>query len=116
MNNILCIMPASKRSSEFKEHIVVEVLEGIRLIVEVAKSYGLVPQTLSKWVNGRRKDYPDPNKEGVSPDRIAENKRLKAKLWEARMEIEFLKKRRLCSCRNPGGGEVCLYSLRGKQD
>ena len=77
-------MPASKFSKEFKEQIIAEVLEGSRPIAEVAKSYNLVPQTVNNWVNKHRKKHPDPDMEGASSDRIAEIKRLKAELREAR--------------------------------
>ena len=50
----------------------------------VAKSYDVVPHTLNNWVNKHRKKHPDPDMEGASSDRIAEIKRLKAELREAR--------------------------------
>ena len=39
-------MSASKYSEEFKQQVVLEVVEKSRTISEVAKSYGLVPQTV----------------------------------------------------------------------
>ncbi|WP_194949895.1 transposase, partial [Actinomyces trachealis] len=44
-------MAGSKYSGEFKEQIVVEVIEKSRPVSEVAKAYGLVPQTAGSWVN-----------------------------------------------------------------
>ncbi|WP_167202410.1 transposase [Actinomyces respiraculi] len=44
-------MAGSKYSGEFKEQIVVEVIEKLRPVSEVAKAYGLVPQTAGSWVN-----------------------------------------------------------------
>ena len=48
-------MSASKYSEEFKQQVVLEVIEKSRTISEVAKSYGLVPQTVGNWVNKWRK-------------------------------------------------------------
>ena len=76
-------MPASKFSKEFKEQIIAEVLEGSRPIVEVAKSYNLVPQTVGNWVRIWRKQHPDPGMVEASSDQVAENKRLQAELREA---------------------------------
>ena len=39
-------MSASKYSEEFKQQVVLEVVEKSRTISEVAKSYGLVPRTV----------------------------------------------------------------------
>ncbi|MDO5081798.1 MAG: transposase [Arachnia propionica] len=39
-------MAGSKYSDEFKEQIVAEVIEKSRPVSEVAKAYGLVPQTV----------------------------------------------------------------------
>ena len=68
-----------------------------RTVAEVAKSYDLVPQTVGNWVKQWRKDHPEPMNAETSAEQSAENRRLKAELREARMEIEFLKKRRLSS-------------------
>ncbi|WP_314814716.1 transposase [Arachnia propionica] len=39
-------MSASKCSEEFKQQVALEVIEKSRTISDVAKSYGLVPQTV----------------------------------------------------------------------
>ena len=87
-------MTAQRFSSELKEQVVLEVVEKDRTIAEVARSYGLVPQTVGNWVKKWRKDHPeavDVDSE-VGAEQSAENRRLRAELREARMEIEFLKK------------------------
>ena len=85
-------MSASKYSEEFKQQVVLEVVEKSRTISEVAKSYGLVPQTVGNWVNKRRKTHSGIEGEEVTAAQLAEYKKIKAELREARMEIDFLKK------------------------
>ena len=70
----------------------------------VAKPYGVVPQTLNNWVNKHRKKHPDPDMEGASSDRIAEIKRLKAELREARTGDRLLEIKRVAflRLRDPG--------------
>ena len=85
-------MTAQGLSSELKEQVVLEVVEKDRTIAEVARSYGLVPQTVGNWVKKWRKDYPEAVDVEASSEQSAENRRLRAELREARMEIEFLKK------------------------
>ena len=86
------IMSAQGLSSEFKEQVVLEVVEKDRTIAEVARSYGLVPQTVGSWVKKWRKDHPEAVDAEASSEQAAENRRLRAELREARMEIELLKK------------------------
>ena len=63
-----------------------------RTIAEVARSYGLVPQTVGSWVKKWRKDHPESVDAEASSEQSAESRRLRAWLREARMEIELLKK------------------------
>ena len=58
----------------------------------MARSYGLVPQTVGSWVKKWRKDHPESVDSEVGAEQSAENRRLRAELREARMEIELLKK------------------------
>lgn len=85
-------MSASKYSKEFKQQVVLEVVEKSRTISEVAKSYGLVPQTVGNWVNKWRKTHSGIEGEEMTAAQLAEYKKIKAELREARMEIDFLKK------------------------
>ena len=85
-------MSAQELSSEFKEQVVLEVVEKDRTIAEVARSYGLVPQTVGNWVKKWRKDHPEAVDVEASSEQSAENRRLRAELREAKMEIELLKK------------------------
>ena len=85
-------MSASKYGEEFKEQVVLEVVEHSRPISEVAKSCGLVAQTVGNWVNKWRRTHSDVGGEEITPIQFAEYKKVKAELREARMEIEFLKK------------------------
>ena len=69
-----------------------EVIEKSRTISDVAKSYGLVPQTVGNWVNKWRKTHSGIEGEEMTATQLAEYKKIKAELREARMEIDFLKK------------------------
>lgn len=82
-------MTGSKYSDEFKEQIVAEVIEKSRPVSEVAKSYGLVPQTVGNWVNKWRRTHPETGGEELTGEQLAEYKKVKAQLREAQMEIEF---------------------------
>ena len=64
-----------------------------RTIAEVARSYGLVPQTVGSWVKKWRKDHPESVDVEASSEQSAESRRLRAWLREARMEIELREKR-----------------------
>ena len=86
------IMSAQELSSEFKEQVVLEVVEKDWTIAETVRSYGLVPQTVGSWVKKWRKDHPESVDSEVGAEQSAENRRLRAELREARMEIDFLKK------------------------
>ena len=86
-------MAVQRFGSEFKEQVVREVVEKDRTIAEVARSYGLVPQTVGNWVKRWRKDHPEPADAEASSEQEAENRRLRAWLREARMEIELREKR-----------------------
>ncbi|WP_375154067.1 transposase [Propionibacterium australiense] len=59
---------------------------------EVARSYGLVAQTVGNWVAKWRTEHPDHSPDGTTAEEHAEIRRLKAEFREARMEAEFLKK------------------------
>ena len=85
-------MSAPKYSAEFEEQVVLEIVQKSRPIAEVARSYGLVAQTVGNWVAGWRREHPDLGVDAVTAEEHAEIKRLKAELREARMENEFLKK------------------------
>ena len=85
-------MAVQSFSSEFKEQVVLEVVEKERTIAEVARSYDLVLQTVGNWVKRWRKDHPESVDTEASTEQSAENRRLRAELREAKMEIELLKK------------------------
>ena len=106
------IMSAQRFSSELKEQVVLEVAEKDRTIAEVARSYGLVPQTVGNWVKKWRKDHPEAVDAEASSEQSAENRRLRAELREARMEIEFREKRLPSSRRSPGNHPVRVHPPR----
>ena len=83
-------MSAPKYSAEFTEQVVLEIIQRSRPVAEVARSYGLVPQTVGNWVAKWRTEHPEPGAENSSSEENAEIRRLKAELREARMEAEPL--------------------------
>ncbi|AZZ42541.1 hypothetical protein C0Z11_09910 [Acidipropionibacterium jensenii] len=85
-------MSGSKYSPEFKDQVVLEVVDKHRTIKAVAESYNLVAQTVGVWVKEYRKKNPDPETENLTSAESAELERLRKDLREARMENEFLKK------------------------
>ena len=50
----------------------------------MARSYGLVPQTVGNWVRRWRKDHPEFVDSELGAEHSAENRRLRAELREAR--------------------------------
>ena len=109
------IMTAQGLSSELKEQVVLEVVEKDRTIAEVAGSYGLVPQTVGNWVKKWRKDHPESVDSEVGAEQSAENRRLRAELREARMEIELREKRLPSSRRSPGNHPVRVHPPRRRK-
>ncbi|MFC2623673.1 MAG: transposase [Propionibacterium acidifaciens] len=85
-------MSAPKYSVEFKEQVVLGIVQKSRPMAEVAGSYGLVAQAVGNWVAGWRKEHSDFSADAMTAEEHAEIKRLRAELREARMENEFLKK------------------------
>ena len=61
-------------------------------ISEAAKSYGLVPQTVGNWVNKWRKTHSGIEGEEMTAAQLAEYKKIKAELREARTGDRFLEK------------------------
>ena len=85
-------MSAPKYSAEFKEQVVLEIVQKSGPIAGVAGSYGPVAQTVGNRVARWRKEHPGLGTDAMTAEERAEIKRLKAELREARMENEFLKK------------------------
>ena len=66
-----------------------EVIEKSRTISDVAKSYGLVPQTVGNRVNKWRKTHSGIEGEEMTATQLAECKKIKAELREARTGDRF---------------------------
>ena len=64
-------MSAPRYSAEFKEQVVLEIVQRSRPVAEVARSYGLVPQTVGNWVAKWRKEHPEPGTENPSSEKNA---------------------------------------------
>ena len=77
-------------SPEFKADAVALVIEGERTIADVAKSLGLVEQTLGNWVRQARIDRGE--KPGLTSDERAELARLRRENAQLVMERDLLKR------------------------
>ncbi len=109
-------MSAPKYSAEFTEQVVPGVVQKSRPIAEVARSYGLVAQTVGNWVAKWWKEHPEPGADGTTAEEHAEIRRLKAELREARMEAEPLEESGgPRSPRSPGEHQIPLHQPRGRQ-
>ena len=84
-------MSSGKYSDDFKEQVVLEVINKDRTISSVAQSYGLVSQTVGLWVKKYLAAHPEVSDSGEVVE-SAELKRIRKENRELRLENEFLKK------------------------
>ena len=107
-------MSRAKYSGEFKEQVVLEVIEKGRSVTEVASSYDLVPQTVRNWIGKYRREHAT-EEDSKAVLESAEIARLKNELRELRQGCEFLKKQPPFSRRNGGEPAVRAYQSRRRQ-
>lgn len=79
-----------KYAAEFKKDATAMVLDEDRTIADVARSLGLVEQTLGNWVRQERIDRGD--KPGTTTDEHAELVRLRRENAQLKMERDLLKR------------------------
>lgn len=86
-------MSASRRrfTQEFKDDLAREVIDSSKPIVDVAKSYGVGPETLRRWVLKYRETHGGTETELTVSER-ARLKELERENQELRAETAFLKK------------------------
>ena len=94
-------MSAPKYSAEFKEQVVLGIVQKSRPMAGVAGSYGPVARTVGNRVAGWR-GHPGLSADAMTAEEHAEIKRLKAELREARMENEFLEEAAVFFARESG--------------
>jgi transposase-like protein len=78
-------------SAQFKAEAVQMVVTTKKTITEVAKSLGVSPQGLGRWVKAYRDEHPDPDL-APTPIEAARLRALEDENRTLRMENEFLKK------------------------
>lgn len=95
-------MSASRRrfSQEFKDELAREVIETSKPVVEVAKAYGVGPETLRRWVLKYRESQGGTETELTVSER-ARLKELERENQELRAEAAFLKKAASYFAREP---------------
>jgi transposase-like protein len=87
-------MPEHRRqfSPQYKAEAVQMVISTGRPVAEVARDLGIHYGTLGNWVNGWRREHPEPDQQSLSPVERARVKELEDEVRRLRMENEFLKK------------------------
>jgi transposase-like protein len=88
-------------SAQFKAEAVQMVLETGKPIASVARDLQINDGTLGNWVNGWRREHPEPDPE-LSPVERARVAEMEAEIRQLRMENEFLKKAAAFFARTPG--------------
>ncbi len=106
-------MSRARFSDEFKEQVVLEVIEKGRPVAEVSSSYDLVPQTVRNWVSRYKKEHAT-EEDARAAVESAEITRLKNEVRELRQENDFLKKQPPSSRRNNGEPTVRAHRPRGR--
>ena len=81
----------AKYSPEFKDTAVREVIDNSRTIADVARSLGVLEQTLGTWVKSYREAHAGDEPELAVSER-ARLKELEREIRELKMENEFLGK------------------------
>jgi len=86
-------MPEKRRkfSPQFKAEAVQLVIGSGRPVAEVARDLEINDGTLANWVNGWRRDNPEPEK-ALTPVERARVAEMEDEMRRLRMENEFLKK------------------------
>ena len=95
-------MSAPKYSAEFKEQVVLEIVQGSGPVAGVAGSYGLVVRAVGGRVAGWRGGRPGLGVDAVTAEEHAGIGRLRAELREARVGNGFLKKAAAFSAQESG--------------
>ena len=84
-------MAPKKFSPEFREQVVRAVIDSSRTVADVAREFGVGPETLRNCVNAFRRAHPDVVS-AVSESERAELARLRKENRELKAEREFLGK------------------------
>ncbi len=95
-------MSVSRRrfSQEFKDELAREVIDTSKPVVEVAKAYGVGPETLRRWVMKYRESHGGTETELTVSER-ARLKELERENQELKAEAAFLKKAASYFAREP---------------
>lgn len=84
-------MAPKKFTPEFKAEVVRAVISSSRTVSDVAREYGVGPETLRSWVNAYRREHAGDEPE-LSESERAELARLRKEIRELKAEREFLGK------------------------
>jgi transposase len=89
-----------KFSQEFKDELCREVIETSKPVVDVARAYGVGPESLRRWLIAYRTAHGGTETELSVPER-ARLKALEAEVRDMRAEAAFLKKAASYFAREP---------------
>jgi transposase len=105
-------MSATRRrfAQEFKDELCREVISTSKPIKEVARAYGVGPETSRNWLHKYREAHGGTDNELSVPER-ARLKQLESENQELLAETAFLKKRRPTSRGNNGDGQIRVRRL-----
>ena len=88
-------MSQRRFTGEFKESVVLEVIERSRPIVDVAKEYGVSEQSVSRWLRKYRDEHrvADAGEPATETNSDAEEvKKLRKRVRDLEQEVEILGK------------------------
>jgi transposase len=89
------MMSQKRFTAEFKESVVLEVIERSRSIVDVAQENNVSEQSVSRWLRKYRDEHPTYDRktpvETATPE-DAELKKLRKRVRELEQEVEILGK------------------------
>lgn len=104
-------MSRTRRSftTEFKDELCREVIDSAKPIAEVAKAYGVSPESVRRWLVKYRETHGGAVEAELTGSERARLAELERENRELRAETAFLKKRPRTSPGSHGSGEVRVH-------
>lgn len=95
--------PRRRYTQEFKDQLVEEVIKFSKPIAQVAREYGIAPQSLGNWVEKYRQshDQQDHDPGAGAAGKTAREQALEREVQELKAELAFVKKAASYFARDP---------------